>query len=110
MSSTIVNVTWSDIIPSKTYGIITSYSLKYKRADGRGTEKEEVVFEKSALISGLDEYVEYDIKVAGITSKGAGVYSAVTKQRTLQDGNFVTSFLFTLKVLWHSTGSSERLQ
>ena len=94
MSSTTVNVTWSDIIPSQTYGIIASYSLKYKRTHDQGIENEIVVFEKSALISGLDEYVEYDIKVSGMTSKGAGVYSAITKQRTLQDGNAYVLLLY----------------
>ena len=48
-----------------------------------------------ALITGLDAYVEYEIIVAGITSKGVGIFSSAVIQRTLGDG--MKSFVITKK-------------
>ena len=76
-------MTWNEIESSKTYGTIIEYKVQYKRNDGQGSEREILSQEKTVLITGLDSYIEYDIKVAGSTIKGYGPFSNET-ERTLQ--------------------------
>eukprot|EP00795_Rhopilema_esculentum_P002629 gene2630-826_t len=85
LSSRSLKVDWSVIEPAHTNGIITAYVVKYKRVDGKDLETETTVNGLSAVISNLAEYVDYRIEVAGITSKGPGVFSTSIIQRTLED-------------------------
>ena len=88
-----INVTWSEVIPSKTYGIIISYKVKYRRTDGQDSMKEVIVYQKSALLENLDAYIDYDIQVAGMTIKGVGVFSSkvLFLWRALQEKESVDS-------------------
>lgn len=86
LSSRSLNVTWENIPEDKQYGIVSSYSVKYQRTDGRGQQKEVIVFEKQAKLDGLAEDRFYDIYVAGMTSKGIGVYSSKAINKTTEDG------------------------
>ena len=61
--------------------------MKYKRVDGKDLESETTVNGLSAVISNLAEYVDYRIEVAGMTSKGTGVFSTSIIQRTFEDGD-----------------------
>lgn len=89
VSSSAINVTWKAIQESRTYGNIISYMVKYQRSDGDGTEKEFETDLQSALISGLDFYRYYDIRVAGRTIKGYGPFTETpVKERTLQHGEY----------------------
>ena len=85
-SSISLNITWSIIRADQRYGIILSYNMKYKRTDGKGVEKELIAYAQSTLLLGLAESVEYDIAVAGMTSKGIGVYSPKISVATGEDG------------------------
>ena len=87
-TSSSINITWADITPSLTNGIIVSYKVQYERKDGGGTVQLLVVPHKTALLTGLDEYVVYKIKVAGMTKKGVGVFSTFTEVRTKEDRKY----------------------
>ena len=87
-TSSSINITWAEITPSLTNGIIVSYKVQYERKDGLGTVQSLVVPHKTALITGLDEYVVYKIKVAGMTKKGVGVFSTFTEVRTKEDRKY----------------------
>ena len=60
------------------------YSLQGKGYWLNVTSNTILVREKT--LSGLNMYTEYDIRVAGITSVGVGVFSSIFTQRTLEDG------------------------
>ena len=82
--------------------------MTYKWTDGEDNEKEMLVYSKYAILSGLAENKNYDVKVAGLTIKGIGVFSSKATMSTLEDGNcfynqtyhppmcakFVGSFIF----------------
>ena len=84
-TSSSINITWAEISPSLTNGIIVSYKVQYERKDGGGTVQSLIVPHKTALITSLDEYVVYKIKVAGMTKKEVGVFSTFTEVRTEED-------------------------
>ena len=88
-----INVTWSEINPTKTFGIIISYKVKYRRTDGQDSMKEVIVYQKSASLEDLDAYINYDIQVAGMTIKGVGVFSSKITHRTLPGGEPVLNVL-----------------
>ena len=95
LSSYSINVTWSEIQASKTYGVIVSYKVTYTRKDGQGSVKVVVTSEKTALLLGLASYVDYDIKVAGGTIKGFGVNSSKVTEKTLPSSKLISCSIFT---------------
>ena len=86
LSSTSIQIEWLEIDPILRFGIILSYNIKYQRTDEKDVLKEITSLNRSAVISGLNEYTDYDLSVAGSTSKGVGMYSAFIKHRTLEHG------------------------
>ena len=103
---------WLEIDPTLRFGIILSYKIKYQRRDKKDVSKEMTSSNRTAVISGLNEYTDYDMSVAGTTSKGDGIFSAIVTQRTLEDRkyNILSSILriylpvcrMSQKVLYHS--------
>ena len=58
----------------------------------------------SVIITGLEEYVEYNISVRAYTSVGPGPYSDPVTERTSEDGTYSTpSLLLPLTTLWLRT-------
>ena len=101
VSANWLNMTWLGIKEDKRNGIILSYVVKYKRTDGKGAQDQIIVYEKSASLQELAAYEEYDISVAGATSKGHGVFSSTMIIKTLQSGkalkisvSFMTALVF----------------
>ena len=68
------------------YGVIISYKVVYKRTDGIGVHTEVIVKEKFSVIKALTASIEYEIIVAGMTSKGVGVFSSKITLLTREDG------------------------
>ena len=62
--------------------------MKYERTDGEGVENEVVTTEKFSKLEGLAANVEYEISVAGMTTKGVGVFSSKVTVTTLEDGTY----------------------
>ena len=83
-----INISWSAIPYEGTNGIITSYWIEYGETNGY-VVKDKQSTRKYLHIHGLEEYFDYTIRVAGITSKGVGVFSDKIKVRTLEDGNYL---------------------
>ena len=86
ISANWLNLTWSYIQDDKRNGIILSYIVKYKRTDGKGVQYEAIVYKESASLQSLAAYEEYDVHVAGRTSKGHGVFSSKLIFKTLESG------------------------
>ena len=71
-------------------GILTGYDLQYSvdqspRSWSTLSSKPMV---RQITITGLNEYTDYVVKVAGKTSVGTGVYSAEESDKTHEDSEY----------------------
>ena len=82
-------VTWDMVPPIDQNGVITMYQVLYTPLQtfggAIGTENMTVT-EQMATLTGLQEYVEYNISVRAYTSVGAGPYSDGMVERTSEAG------------------------
>ena len=74
-SHTSIMVQWGLIPEEDRNGEIIKYSVKYWKDGGPQHHKEVSGDKLQAEITGLDWYSVYNIRVAGITLIGTGVYS-----------------------------------
>ena len=81
-----LNITWLEIAESQRNGIILSYVIKYKRTDGKGLLTDLTAYGTNALLQNLAADTEYDVQVAGVTSKGHGIFSRTAVFKTLESG------------------------
>ena len=90
ISSTSIRVTWEEVPTIDQNGMITKYEVEYNQTTFSGaTMSGTTTVDSSTLmvnLTGLEEYVEYSIRVRAYTSVGAGPYSEVVMERTQQDG------------------------
>ena len=94
-SSTEIMVAWDRVPEINENGIITTYEVQYEPQ----TTFDVVVVvggvlntsNTSLLLTGLEEFVEYDIIVRAYTSVGAGPFSPTVRIRTLEDGKLVNT-------------------
>ena len=89
ISPTAIQVTWSEIPAIDRNGIITQYEVEYNQSAFSGATMYNTTTVDSSTftvdLTGLEEYVEYSIRVRAYTSVGAGPYSDVVIERTQQD-------------------------
>ncbi len=89
LSSTEIQVNWTDVPEIDQNGVITEYEVMYEPlmtfmgTESPGTNLTTIL---SILLQGLQEYVEYNISVRAYTNDGDGPYSVGVIRRTLQDG------------------------
>ena len=86
-SSTEILVTWEEVPAIDENGIIINYEIQFEPLEFTDVLMTETIIaaNMSAMISGLQEYVEYSISVRAYTSVGPGPYSDPVTQRTLED-------------------------
>ena len=88
LSSTGALVTWELLPAVERNGIITNYNVRLEPLDF--TEELPTIFMNSsnlsAVVTGLEEFVEYNISVRAYTSVGAGPFSPAVINRTFEDG------------------------
>jgi hypothetical protein len=84
-SSTALNVSWLPPASSEQNGIIVSYRIRWNKTEFGFWEKTVTVPASQMQISltGLDEYVEYDVQVQAFTYVGPGPFSGRVRRRTL---------------------------
>ena len=89
ISSTEIMVTWDEIPGLDQNGIITDYEVQIEPLDFPADIFVDPLNTSSLLIvvTGLQEYVFYNISVRAYTSVGPGPYSDPVTERTLEDGN-----------------------
>ena len=94
ISSTAIRVTWEEVPAIDQNGIITQYEVEYNQSTFSGATMYNTTTVDSPTLmvdlTGLEEYVEYSIRVRAYTSVGAGPYSDVVMERTQEDGKEVT--------------------
>eukprot|EP00794_Sanderia_malayensis_P019881 gene19881-21822_t len=83
-SSQSVSAVWTAVHPTLTNGNISQYHVTCQRTDKRDALRNLFTSDKALTIYGLDEYVDYDIRVAGMTGKGVGPFTDIVVQRTQQ--------------------------
>ena len=88
VSSTDIEVSWEEVPAINENGLITVYEVLYApQITFRGQIQTETTFTilLNTIVTGLQEYVEYNISVRAYTSVGPGPYSDGVIERTLED-------------------------
>ena len=90
LSSTEIKVCWEEVPAINMNGLITVYMVNYTPLDTFAGQISSVTVNTTlmnAILTGLEEYVEYNIRVRAYTSVGPGPYSDDVIERTLEAGN-----------------------
>ncbi len=88
-SSTTIEVTWDIVPPIDQNGIITMYEVLYQPLEtfnGAIMTQTMNVTERSANLTDLKEFVNYNLSVRAYSSEGAGPYSEEVTVMTPEDG------------------------
>ena len=91
LSSTEIEVSWEEVPAINENGIITMYEVQYiplETFDGQISTNTVNITDISMLftdLTGLEEYVEYNISVRAYTNAGSGPYSDSVVERTDTD-------------------------
>ena len=91
VSPTELLVEWDPINCQDQNGEVILYELFYQTFTTFDEQLDVLNFtlnttNQSAVLDGLEEYVEYEVIVRGYTSEGPGPYSTQTNETTLQSG------------------------
>ena len=97
LSSTEIMVTWEEVPMIVQNGNIINYEVKIEPLDFSADILTNLLntTNLSILVTGLEEYVNYNISVRAYTSVGPGPYGVPVTERTLEEGNFLIT-LFCL--------------
>ena len=90
-SSTSIQVSWEAPSAADQNGALTEYTVYYQAIGGNfndGTPKQKAVVApwSQVFLTGLEEYVEYNISVSASTSVGEGPFSVSIIVRTAEAG------------------------
>ena len=88
LSSTTIMVTWEEVPAIDENGIIITYEIEFVPLQFTEILVTGSINTTNLLINitGLQEYVEYDISVRAYTSVGPGPFSVAITNRTFEDG------------------------
>ena len=88
LSSTEIQVNWTEVAEIDQNGIITKYEVMYEPLMTFGVLNTTTTTTMNlfTVLFGLEEYVEYNISVRAYTNDGAGPYSVGIVMRTFEDG------------------------
>ena len=94
-SSTSIQVSWVAPNAADQNGAVTVYTVYYQAVGANvhdGTLKQQAVVAplNETVLTGLEEYVEYNISVSASTSVGEGPFSASIVVRTAEAGKSVS--------------------
>ena len=87
-SSTAILVTWDPVPEIDRNGIITQYEVEFSTFTEIFTSNLTTTNGSQLMVEleGLEEYVEYSVRVRAYTSVGPGPFSLAVVTRTLEDG------------------------
>ena len=88
-------MTWDEIPGLDQNGIIINYEVQIEPLDFSADIMTNLLntTNLSILVTGLEEYVNYNISVRAYTSVGPGPYSGPVTERTFEDGNVPVHYL-----------------
>ena len=96
MSSTLITVHWTQVPFIHQNGIIITYEVLYEPLDSYNGQLEGQsmnVTSLSTVLTGLEEFTEYNISVRAYTIVGPGPYSDNIMVNTFQDGMYCLCML-----------------
>ena len=89
ISSTVIRLSWSPVPAIDQNGVITQYEVEYNQTTFSEVSMYNTTTVNSTTLmvdlTGLEEYVEYNIRVRAYTSVGAGPYSVLVTVTTNED-------------------------
>ena len=86
VSSTEIEVSWEEVPAIDENGVITMYEVQFVPLETFEGQISANTSQLNTTLTGLQEYVEYNISVRAYTSVGPGPYSDLVVNRTLEDG------------------------
>ena len=93
VSSTTIQLEWGEVYIGDQNGIITMYEVQYTQTTFQLVPQVQTVTVSATTLAitltGLEEDVNYSIKIRAYTSIGPGPYSSPVEVYTLQDSEFV---------------------
>ena len=88
-SSTSISVSWEEVQAELRNGIITGYNITYQsQTENHNGFVNASLNDRQANLTGLKEFVKYNISVVAFTAKGDGPPSVIVV-RTDQDRKFI---------------------
>ena len=91
-SSTAILVTWDTVPAIERNGIITQYEVEFNQSTFNEIFTSNLTTtngsQQMVELEGLEEYVEYSVRVRAYTSVGPGPFSDAMVSRTLEDGEW----------------------
>ena len=91
VSSTEIEVSWEEVPAINENGVITVYEVLYTPLMTFEGQISTNTSQLNITLTGLQEYVEYNISVRAYTSVGPGPYSDGVVERTFEDGKLLVS-------------------
>ena len=86
INSTSISVSWQKVEDDKQNGIITGYTIIYQsQTENHNDNVPADANERQKELTGLREFVDYNITVFASTAKGNGPRSPVLVMRTAED-------------------------
>ena len=87
-SCTSLNISWKAIARTDVNGVLRGYTVFYKPYSSKGTYHNVTVSPDNVSVglTDLRKYTEYELRVAGVTSKGTGGMSEKSLVYTDEDG------------------------
>jgi len=89
-SSTAILVTWEQVPEIDRNGIITQYEVEFNQSTFNEISTSNLTTTNAPQLmvelEGLEEFVEYTVRVRAYTSVGPGPFSVAVMNRTLEDG------------------------
>ena len=90
VSSTEIAVSWNEVPEIDRNGIIVQYQVEFNQStfDEISTSNLTTTDGSQLMVEldGLEEYVDYSVRVRAYTSVGPGPFSVAVVNRTLEDG------------------------
>ena len=89
-SSTAILVTWDPVPEIDRNGIITQYEVEFNQSTFNEISTSNLTITNGPRLmlelDGLEEYVDYSVRVRAYTSVGPGPFNVAVVNRTLEDG------------------------
>ena len=83
-------MTWDPVPEIDRNGIITQYEVEFNQSTFNEISTSNLTATNGPQLmmelEGLEEYVEYTVRVRAYTSEGSGPFSLAVMNRTLEDG------------------------
>ena len=109
LTSSAIQVTWSEVPIRQQHGTITNYDVEYKRGAFNVESVNVAAPTLMVDLTLLREYTEYLIRVRAYTSVGPGPYSNEISATTLEDRKYTYIYIMKCDTLWlyNFSGPSE---